>query len=149
MLGEDRKLLGVEMSSVAIRACTPWTQPISTKYYDQVWAINNAGKAYDFDPDLIIAMDDLQRDWDSGNHDEYVKAIVEAGCKVYSARKHKQWPNVEPYPLKEVLRKLKLDKNWWSVFDNSDINHTKIAAEAETGELEIYEEALWNSIKHQ
>jgi predicted ABC-type ATPase len=37
----------------------------------------------------------------------------------------------------------------WSVFDNSDINHTKIAVEAENGELKIYEEALWNSIKNQ
>jgi predicted ABC-type ATPase len=37
----------------------------------------------------------------------------------------------------------------WNVFDNSDINHTKIAVEAENGELKIYEEALWNSIKNQ
>ena len=37
----------------------------------------------------------------------------------------------------------------WSVFDNSDINHTKIAVDAENGELKIYEEALWNSIKNQ
>ena len=57
-----------------------------------------------------------------------MKAIVDAGCKVYSARKHKQWPSVEPYPLKEVLRKLKLDKNyWWSVFDNSIVYAVALA----------------------
>ncbi|WP_395005763.1 zeta toxin family protein [Undibacterium sp.] len=37
----------------------------------------------------------------------------------------------------------------WSVFDNADINHTKIAVEAENVELKIFEEALWNSIKNQ
>lgn len=37
----------------------------------------------------------------------------------------------------------------WSVFNNSNSNPAKIAVEAENGELKIYEEALWNSIKNQ
>ena len=108
------------MKSVAIRALAECSQPVSgTAWYDQTWAINNAGYAYGFLPDLIVAMDDLQRDWDSGHHEAYVEAIVNTGCKVYSARSHEQWPTVEPYPLKEVLDKLGMRPSHWSLFDNS------------------------------
>lgn len=107
------------MKSVCIRACEQRTQPLTTKGWDAVWAVNNAHAAYEFKPDLIIAMDDLQRDWDSGHHELYVTAIVNAGVPVYSARSHKQWPSVEPYPLKKVLKSLKMSRNEWWLFDNT------------------------------
>lgn len=37
----------------------------------------------------------------------------------------------------------------WSVFDNSDIHHNKVAVEAEDGVMTIYEESIWNSISKQ
>lgn len=74
------------------------------KKYQEVWAINNAGKTYGIKPTRIVAMDDLQRDWDTVIHKDYVKSIVKAGVPVIGARKHRQWPAVVPYPLKEVVR---------------------------------------------
>lgn len=70
-----------------------------------------------FKPDLICAMDDLERDqserylpsWPSGLEVEedhsgrYVKDIVEAGCPVLTTAHKPQWPTTEAYPLQEVV----------------------------------------------
>lgn len=107
------------MRELVIRGCDQRTQPYKPPQDCDVWGINNAHAAHKFKPDLILALDDLQRDYDSGNHYDYVFQIVEAKCPVYSARRHDQWPSVEPYPLKEVLDKLNMNRNAWYLFDNT------------------------------
>ena len=116
--------------SVAIRALSKHSQPDVMPLVDEVWAINNAAEAYSFRADLIIAMDDLARDFKMAEHKHYVRSIVEHGCPVYSARADKRWPTVRPYPLAKVLDALELDKNAWPLFDNT-LNYAFALAIAE------------------
>ena len=70
--------------------------------YETIIGINNTHAVNKFvKPDLIVAMDDLERD--VSVEPEYVKAITEQGCPVLSTRSFEQWPNVQPYPLDEVV----------------------------------------------
>lgn len=111
-----------QIPSVAIRALSP-SQPDYPLKTDEVWSINNSHAVYDYHPDLIIAMDDLDRDYKNPKHRSYVESIVDEGCPVLSARTDERWPTVEAYPLKWVLKKLGLDKNAWPLFDNT-LNYT-------------------------
>lgn len=110
-----------EGKTLFIRALAPRSQPQvgDPLKGDQLWAINNAGAFFGFKPDLIIAMDDLARDYAHPEHKGYVESIVDAGCPVYSARADARWPSVEPYPLAEVLKKLGMARGGWALFDNT------------------------------
>lgn len=98
--------------------------------FRHVWAINNAGAHYGFKPDRIIAMDDLARDFKVEKHKKYVRSIVDAGCPVYSARAHKRWPSVRPYPLASVLKHFRMDESGCRLFDNT-VNYAFALALAE------------------
>ena len=72
-----------------------------------VWGINNCWTQHKdvakARPDLIIAMDDLQRDWRDG-HRKYVNSIVGAGCPVLTATAYAKWSATKYYPLTEVVK---------------------------------------------
>ena len=87
---------------IAIVGCLHTTIPRLEELSDcdEVWTINNSHDAYGLPTDMIIAMDDLERDEDMTP--KYVKAIVSAGVPVLSTGKKDKWPSVEPFPLQEV-----------------------------------------------
>ena len=90
------------MSSVLIIGLAKWSLPTeeTLKVFDAVWTINNAHSAYDYETDLIIAMDDFGRDYKT--HQKYVENIVYSDKPVLSTKPDKRWPNVEAYPLQKV-----------------------------------------------
>lgn len=65
-------------------------------------AINNSHAYFAYTPDCIIAMDDLQRDWDCGE-ENYVTSIVDVRVPVLTTRAFTDWPTTQAYPLAEVL----------------------------------------------
>ena len=109
------------MKTVVIRALSSHSQPKDriVPLHDEMWSINNAHDVYGFRPDLIIAMDDLARDYKMDEHKQYVLSIVNAGCPVYSARTDDRWPLVTPYPLAKVLDALDMDAKAWPLFENT------------------------------
>lgn len=62
-----------------------------------VIGINNSHAAHKYQPDYIVAMDDLERDL--VDYPDYVKAIVEAGCPVFTTQDFPQWPTTRAYPI--------------------------------------------------
>lgn len=106
--------------SVAIVALASFSQPtkVDLGLYDEIWTVNNAHDHYNVKTDLIIAMDDLERD--ENVHPEYVNAIVNAGVPVLSTGAKEKWPNVEAYPLQQVcdfLRQYHAEP--WLILDNT------------------------------
>ena len=100
--------------------------------YDTIICINNTHAVLhsyvedgELKPDLIVAMDDLQRDVKL--EPKYVNAIVNAGCPVLSTRRFKKWPSVQPYPLKEVIAYLNTPFPASKLLDNSICYATALA----------------------
>ena len=89
--------------SIAIVGCSVPSQDDTFRMdWNEVWAINNALVSTDGPaPDLIIAMDDLERDEEVNSR--YVEGIVNSGCPVITTRHFDKWPTTVAYPLKEVL----------------------------------------------
>ena len=104
-------------TSVAIGGLAPWSQVdiFDRGGYDEIWAINNGSVHYDYKPDLIIAMDDFDRDMK--HHEDYVLSIVNAGVPVLSTEDSKRWPNVKAYPLKRIAEFLGPNAPW--ILDNT------------------------------
>lgn len=71
---------------------------------DAVWAINSVG-AWLHDIDLIIALDNFRRDMrmDGGQHIPYVQNMLRRGKPIISDVADPEWPQVEAYPLREVI----------------------------------------------
>jgi hypothetical protein len=71
---------------------------------DDVWAINSAG-VWLHDVDMIIALDNFRRDltMDGGAHETYVQNILKRGVPVMSDVTDSQWPQVQAYPLRDVI----------------------------------------------
>lgn len=117
-----------QIDEVAIVGLAGWTQPDSRTdmaAFDHVWAINNAADIYDFDCDLIIALDDFGRD--EKTHPKYVDTIVNAGVPVVSTQKFRKWPNVIPYPLKQVVKQYQDEFDVCLVLDNT-VNYAFLLA---------------------
>ena len=106
--------------SVAICALVEQTIPPASKLceFDETWTINNTHSRHGLKTDLIIAMDDLERDEET--HPDYVDAIIGAGVPVLSTEPKKRWPSVEAFPLQEVCNFISpYFHEPWRVLDNS------------------------------
>jgi hypothetical protein len=106
--------------SVAICALAGTSIPSASVLgdYGELWTINNGHAIYDLKPDMIIAMDDLQRDVDT--HPDYVEAITGAGVPVLSTGPWVRWPSVEAFPLQEVCDFLTpFYPEPWRILDNT------------------------------
>ena len=90
-------------SSVAIVAMGK-TGRMDISGYEYVIGINNTHAQFDIRPDIIVAMDDLERD--EKTEPDYVDAIVNAGCPVLSTRRFRKWPSVQPYPIEAITKYL-------------------------------------------
>lgn len=66
-----------------------------------VFSINNASAYFGFKPDMICAMDDLDRD--VKDHPEYVDSIVHEGVPVLTTEFKAKWPNTVHYPLAKAI----------------------------------------------
>lgn len=104
-------------SNVAICAMAKSGQFDNFDGYDTIIGINNTHAELDIKVDMIVAMDDLERD--EKNYPDYVKNIVNAGVPVYSTRRRKKWPSVVPYPLSKVEKFLNSPFLSCKLFDNS------------------------------
>ena len=90
-------------SSVNLLACAGTAWAYDPEIHDgPVWGINNCWTQQKIKPTVIIAMDDLQRDWRDG-HRKYVNSIVNVDCQVVTARAYPRWPTTRSYPLSEVI----------------------------------------------
>lgn len=85
-------------------------------------SINNAHDYYQFQPDLICAMDDLERDVE--DHPRYVESITQAGVPVLTTGQKEQWPATLAYPLAEVIDWLELPVISASKILSNTINYT-------------------------
>lgn len=72
----------------------------SPEQFGHIIGINNSHAVYDFRPNLIIAMDDLQRDLKT--HPDYVSQIINEGVPVLTAAAHGLW-NCKPYPIRQAV----------------------------------------------
>jgi len=103
---------------------------------DAVWCINNAHASYHIKPDLIVAMDSLQRDVKL--HPQYVREITTAGVPVLSSVVSPKWPAVKLYPLNAVIKKIGLGQFARHVLDNT-VNYTiALAIAAGVKEIRLY-----------
>jgi hypothetical protein len=110
-MAKEPRLCIVGLSNISYREATVATA-------DEVWCVNNAHDIYNLKPDLIVAMDDFERDL--ATHPEYVESIADSGYKVLSTEAKDKWPMVEPYPLQEVCEYLEeFISEPWLLLDNS------------------------------
>ncbi len=116
-----------QIDEVAIVALATWTQPDYEKLRKDcpIWAINDAPARYKFECDLIVAMDDFDRDVKT--HPKYVDSIVNAGVPVVSTRRFKKWPSVISYPLKKIVKLYEDDFEVCRVLDNT-VNYAFLLA---------------------
>ncbi len=110
-MAREKRLCIVGLSNISYREAT-------VRAADEVWCVNNASDIYKLEPDLIIAMDDFERDEDT--HPAYVSSIVNSGFPILSTEAKPQWPNVTAYPLQEVCEYLEeFHSEPWQLLDNT------------------------------
>lgn len=92
--------------------------PAFASEFTAIWTLNEAHGAANVKTDLIIAMDDLHRDYKADS--AYVDKLLSAGVPIVTTVAYPKWPSSVAYPLKKIIDRLNLpDLIAVRLFDNS------------------------------
>ena len=106
---KDKTLKGKTVAIVAMgKSQLDYHMSIShSKEYDEVWAINSMCAV--INPDRVFLMDPVSRFFETNDAGPQTKVLCKTlpklKCPIYSCELDKRVPNLELYPLEEVIQK--------------------------------------------